>query len=300
METERVSDKVYMIDALLLGRPEALSTYLILGNEGSMIIDPGPPSSIITIMKTVRSLNVKSPLVALTHIHLDHGGGSWRILRELENAKLYVHPRGVSHMVNPSQLLSAAKRLLGDNIVDLYGQVRGVDPMRVVKSRDGDILKLGDVSVEVIWTPGHASHHQCYYIAKEGVLIIGDAGGTYDPKTGYITPTSPPPFNPERAIESLGRLMKLNVEILCYGHFGYSDRGVELLKAHKRQIKLWMKTIEEGLKEGDRLEELWERLKVNDPMADEVWRYGLRERDFMNILGFVEYYRWIWSKSNKF
>jgi len=299
MRVERVSESVYLVDAMLLGRPRALSTYIIMGDGEAMIIDPGPPSSSETILKALRELEVESAIIAPTHIHIDHAGGSWRLLMELEDSKLYVHPRGAPHMIDPSRLIEASKRLLGEKLVELYGEVRGIEAERVSESRDGEELKLGGLRVKTIWTPGHASHHQCYYVVDEGVLILGDAGGTYHPEAEAITPNSPPPFNPLKAMESLRRLMELDAKTLCYGHYGYT-RHPELLEAYLRQIELWMRIIEVGLREGLKTEELKERLRREDPMAERAWREGAAQRELMNILGFIEYFRWIWGRADKF
>ena len=39
---------------------------------------------------------------------------------------------------------------------------------------DGQILYLGDLQLEVLYTPGHAPGHVCFYLASEGVLFDGD------------------------------------------------------------------------------------------------------------------------------
>lgn len=300
MGVEEVGGSVYMVDAHLLGRPRGLSTYIILGDSRALIVDPGPPSSADTVLEALRELGVEEALIAPTHIHLDHAGGSWRLLEALEASRLYVHPRGALHMAEPSRLLEASRRLLGDTLVELYGEVRGVDPERIRESRDGEELDLGGVRVRTLWTPGHASHHQCYHIIGEEVLILGDAGGTYHPEVDVITPTSPPPFNPPKAMNSLLRLMELKAKALCYGHYGYSRRGPELLEAHRGQIELWMGIVEEGLKAGLEPPELYERLKEEDSMAGKAWKRGDEERELMNIMGFIEYFRWLWGRSNKF
>ncbi len=299
MRVERVSESVYLVDAMLLGRPRALSTYIVMGEGEAMIIDPGPPSSSETILKALRGLEVESAIIAPTHIHIDHAGGSWRLLMELEDSKLYVHPRGAPHMVDPSRLIEASKRLLGESLIELYGEVRGIEAERVSESRDGEELKLGELRVKTIWTPGHASHHQCYHVVDERVLILGDAGGTYHPEAEAITPNSPPPFNPQKAMESLRRLMKLDAKTLCYAHYGYT-RHLELLEAYLRQIELWMSIVEEGLRMGLKPEELKERLRREDPMAEKAWRKGATQREMMNLMGFIEYFRWIWGGADKF
>lgn len=40
---------------------------------------------------------------------------------------------------------------------------------------DGDTVKVGDITLEVIATPGHTPGGICFYCAKEGVLFSGDS-----------------------------------------------------------------------------------------------------------------------------
>jgi glyoxylase-like metal-dependent hydrolase (beta-lactamase superfamily II) len=156
-----------MIDSAYHGVRGILSTYLVKG-ERAMVIDPGPTASIPGVVEGLEQLGVEGEAlayVAPTHIHLDHAGGAWRLLELFRDARLYVHPRGARHMIDPSRLEAAARRLFGDR-VDGYGEVRGVPAERVLESEDGEVLDLGGVTVRVVWTPGHASHHQSYYIPE--------------------------------------------------------------------------------------------------------------------------------------
>jgi len=293
----QVKDSIYMIDAEYHGVSGVLSTYLVEG-EQAMVIDPGPSASIPSVIEGLKQLGVEKgslSYAAPTHIHLDHAGGSWRLLELFPEARLYVHPRGAQHMIDPSRLEVAARRLFGDR-VDGYGEIRGVLADRVVESKDGEMLDLGGVTVQVVWTPGHASHHQSFFISKERVAVLGDAGGFYFPESGLVMPTTPPPFNPIKALESLERLIALGPEMVCYGHFGFSGDGVEKLEAHKRQILLWSRIVEEGVREGLGLEAIYERIKAEDPMAKEVGGFSAERRErssLINLIGFVEYFKWV-------
>jgi glyoxylase-like metal-dependent hydrolase (beta-lactamase superfamily II) len=300
MSTQPVSSNVYVIDAPFLGEQGVLGTYVVKG-EFYMIVDPGPTVSIPYIIQELDELGVKTEslkYVASTHIHLDHAGGSWKLLDVYPKARLLVHPRGSKHMVDPTKLEAAARSLFGDR-VSSYGEVRGVSAERVVESREGEELDLGGVTVRVIWTPGHASHHQSFFVPEDGVIIVGDAGGFHFPGTGAIMPTTPPPFNPRLAVESLEKLIALKPEFVCYGHFGASGNAVEKLEAHKRQILLWSRLVEEGLSEGLDLREIYTKIKTEDPMALMAGEFssGLCERSsLINLLGFVRYYEWMEEK----
>jgi glyoxylase-like metal-dependent hydrolase (beta-lactamase superfamily II) len=201
-------------------------------------------------------------------------------------------------MIDPRNLETAARGLFGD-VVDAYGEIRGVSPERVVESKDGEELDLGGVTVQVLWTPGHSSHHQSYFVPEDEVLIVGDAGGFYDRHTGVIMPTTPPPFNPPKAVESLDRLIALEPRRICYGHFGFACDAVEKLEVHRRQVLLWSRLIEEGTEEGLSLRDIYARIRAEDPMAMRAGEFteNRRERSYLiSLIGFVKYFEWIKEK----
>jgi glyoxylase-like metal-dependent hydrolase (beta-lactamase superfamily II) len=300
MSVQAVSEHVYLIDAPFHGASGVLGTYLVKG-ENSIIVDPGPTVSIPSCVMALEGLDVEHNSLshlAPTHIHLDHASGSWKLMGDYSSAMLYVHPRGLRHMVDPGKLEAAARGLFGD-AVEAYGEIRGVPPERVVESKDGEELDLGGVTVQVLWTPGHSSHHQSYFVPEDGVLIVGDAGGFYDPRTGVIMPTTPPPFSPPKAVESLNRLIALEPHRICYGHFGFACDAVEKLEAHRRQVLLWSRLVEEGTGEGLSLRDIYSRIRTEDPMAMRAGEFteDRRERSsLISLIGFVKYFEWIKEK----
>jgi hydroxyacylglutathione hydrolase len=285
-----------MIDAEYHGLRGVLSTYVIIGGR-SMVIDPGPTASTQGVIRGLKQLGLEDDSithVAPTHIHLDHAGGSWSILEQFRRAKLYVHPRGAKHMVDPEQLEAASRQLFGER-VDGYGEIKGIPAEKVMNSKDGQVIELDGVEVHVIWTPGHASHHQCYYIPDEEVVVLGDAGGFYNEKSNTIMPTTPPPFNPSKAVQSLEKLISLEPKIVCYGHFGFAEWGVEKLNAHMEQILLWSNIIEEGIKKHLSHEQLYAHIRREDYMAKKAGEFNSNRRErssYVNIDGFIEYFKW--------
>lgn len=115
-------------------------------------------------------------------------------------------------------------------------------------------------------------------------------------------PTTPPPFNPPSAVESLEKLIALGPRHICYGHFGYADGAVEKLEAHRTQILLWWCIVEEGMEEGLNLPDIYERIRAEDPMAMRAGEFSeeMRERSpSINLLGFVKYYEWMKERGAK-
>jgi len=293
---ELIREGVYLIDAEYHGRRGVLGTYLVRGGK-SMIIDVGPTASIPGVLRDLEMIGMGRDeliLVGATHIHLDHSGGSWRLLEVYPESKLHVHPRGVPHMLDPSKLVAAARQFFGEGVEE-YGEIRGVEERRIRASVDGEELDLDGKLVKVIWTPGHASHHQCYYIPEDRILILGDAGGLYSARSGTILPTTPPPFNPAKAVESLDKLIALDPEVVCYGHFGFADRGAERLRIHRSQIYLWSKIAERVVEEGLSLDEARSILVEEDPMLRGMGEISKRRENSIttSLLGFIEYFKWL-------
>jgi hypothetical protein len=109
---------------------------------------------------------------------------------------------------------------------------------------------------------------------------------------GIVTPTTPPPFNPEKAMDSLDRLISLRPEKACYGHFGFTNNAVQRLEAHKNQIHLWSKIVSESLEDQLTPKEILTRITANDSDTARM-RNDLVERSpLISIMGFIRYHEW--------
>lgn len=296
---ELVEDPAYLINPHYNKENTCVSTYFVRGRKG-LIIDPGPYAS---VEKTLSCLNehVRRDIkyIALTHIHLDHGGGSWRLIETLPESKLLVHPKGAPHIISPSKLEKSARSLLG-NRVDEYGIIKGIPTERVIESKDDQTIELDGVTIRVLWTPGHASHHQCFYIPEKKTLFLGDAGGLYNQDKETLTPTTPPPFNPIKAVESLDKLISLKPEVLCYAHNRFISNGVSYLKKHKKQIQLWSSIVEKGLEEKLTPENIYKEITEKDPMInkkDDPINEFKERSPLISLQGFIGYYEWKRTKS---
>ena len=72
--------------------------------------------------------------VIVTHIHLDHAGGAGLFLQSCPNAKLVVHPRGATHMIDPSRLIRSAKGVYGAEFDRLLIQLCPLTLQELLKS----------------------------------------------------------------------------------------------------------------------------------------------------------------------
>jgi glyoxylase-like metal-dependent hydrolase (beta-lactamase superfamily II) len=93
-----------------------------------------------------------------------------------------------------------------------------------VEVNEGDVIKLGEVDIEVLETPGHSPGHVCYYIKSESCVISGDL--IFE---GSIGRTDFPGCNVDDMENSLRRIINLPEETLIFpGHMGVTSIGREL------------------------------------------------------------------------
>lgn len=292
MLTQQILGPVYLVDSPYHGTQGVLGTYIVKGGE-PMLIDPGPTSQVSGALEGLKELGIEQlRYVGLTHIHLDHGGGSWKMIEAHPEADVYVHPKAVGHLVDPSRLSASAKQFFG-SAYEKYGEVRGLNPMKIQESKDGEILDLLGATLKVIWTPGHASHGQSFWEPDYRIIMLGDCGGSFNKRSGNIFPITPPPFNPERALETLEKLIALRPEIVCYGHFGYSYDAVKKLTFYRSELETWCEVVERCVREGLNLNGIWEVLKEQDPLLRlSLDDDGKRRTAIPSIMGLIEYTKW--------
>jgi len=167
-------------------------------------------------------------------------------------------------------------------------------------AEDNMQIDLGNgVEIQVIETLGHASHHVSYYDRKSGILFPGDTAGIYVENLDVVLPTTPPLLFLPKILESLDRLVMLNPKTLCYTHFGIAEDAVEKLEAYKKQLKLWASVIQEGLKNGEKIEAITQKIVECDRAVRAAMEYfGNINHPIMNfemlmrdIQGFIAYFK---------
>jgi glyoxylase-like metal-dependent hydrolase (beta-lactamase superfamily II) len=210
-------------DLLFQGRPERIACGLVTGVAGTAIVDPGPTSCLDTLEASLamhgQSLASVTHLV-LTHIHLDHAGATGVIVRRYPRIQVVVHERGARHLIDPSRLLDSATRLYGSAMDRLWGEVAPVPERNLIVCRGGETIEAGGRALAVAYTPGHASHHVCYFDAASGVAFVGDTAGVCV-DNGYVLPPTPPPdIDVELWLASIETIGRWNASTLFLTHCG--------------------------------------------------------------------------------
>jgi glyoxylase-like metal-dependent hydrolase (beta-lactamase superfamily II) len=231
------------LDVNWAGRPRSVAAALLSSDGHHAVIDPGPESTLPTLRKELaaRGLSVRDlEALVLTHIHLDHAGATGTMVRENPRLAVYVHVNGMPHMIDPSRLLSSAGRLWGDDLKRLFGETLQVPAENLRRLEGGETLTVGQQKLEVIYTPGHASHHVSYFDSQEGLMFVGDTAGIRIEGGPYILPATPPPdISLELWEDSFAKILVRKPRQLFLTHYGVSSDPVAHIAEFRERLHQW-------------------------------------------------------------
>jgi hydroxyacylglutathione hydrolase len=134
----------------------------IIGDEATheaMVIDPGDDiDEILTILRE-NKLQVKQ--IVITHAHIDHVGGAMKLRAQT----------GAPILLNQSDY--ALLKML-DMQATWVGMAAPGEVSIEASIADGEKLRTGSLTANVIHTPGHTEGSVCLYFPAEKLLIAGD------------------------------------------------------------------------------------------------------------------------------
>jgi glyoxylase-like metal-dependent hydrolase (beta-lactamase superfamily II) len=151
--------QTHYTDVRMMGVPGFGAIYLI-DDEEKALVETGTSNDARAILDAVRGFGLRPgdiDHVIVSHIHLDHAGGAGFLLKEMPSATVYVHARGLKHLVDPSRLVASAASALGD-MASEFGTMTPIPPDRLHAVTDGEALDLGGRVLRFLDSPGHAPH----------------------------------------------------------------------------------------------------------------------------------------------
>lgn len=189
--------------------PFAENAYLAV-NEATgkaVFIDPGAEGE--RLLDVVRASGATLEAIWLTHAHIDHIGAI-AALRRVYNVPILMHP------------LDAPVYAAGESVARAYGLPFDVPPRPDAPLAEGQTLRVGETSFEVMHVPGHAPGH---------VIFVGDQivlGGDLI-FAGSIGRTDLPMCDPVAMQDSLARAAALPEALTIHpGHGPSTTVGREV------------------------------------------------------------------------
>ncbi len=175
----------------------------------SAVIIDTPPDSFESIKQVVKQRNLKPEKLLLTHSHWDHTTDAKAVSEEYK-IPIYIHPRDLGNLETP-----------GSDGLPCWFEIPAAKADHLLK--EGDQIQVGNLTFQVIETPGHTPGGVCFYDPKHNILIAGDTLFR-----GSIGNLSFPTARPNEMWESLKKLSKLPSNTVVYpGHGPSTTIGAE-------------------------------------------------------------------------
>ena len=184
--------------------PIATNCYIVWdeNSKEAFLIDPGDEHE--QISKVLEDLKLDLKAVILTHGHFDHVTALPHV-KELKDVPVYLH--------KDDQFLvtGAVPKFAG-----LFGyKATTLEDLNFLS--DGQLIKVGDMTIKIIHTPGHTPGGVCVYLEKQKVLFAGDT--LFYKDHGRV---DLPAGSGDKIIGSLKRILSLHGDVKVYPGHGRS------------------------------------------------------------------------------
>jgi len=248
-----------MLDTYALGQPSTVSVFLIKGPKPTLV-DCGYSSSYENVLSGLSEVGVMPSdirYVVPTHVHLDHAGAAGRLLREMPNAEVIAHERGVPHLVDPTRLIESSTKVFGKAIMELYGTPEPIPAERITAVGKEASLDLGaGLSATLMYSPGHAPHQISVMLDQSRSLMTADSVGIVYPGLKALIPTTPPPsFDPKQLVATVGSLRQTTPSELLVPHFGTRKDVEWVFDQTAELVERWVELVRGLWKKGTSLDD---------------------------------------------
>ena len=215
-EPEKITDHLYLVGSSGLTDSRDCSVYVLDLGE-LVLIDTGAGPSAPQIVRNIERAGLdpaRLSFVILTHCHIDHVGGA-ETFRSRFNARIVMHQHDADIVERGDTRMTAAF---------WYNLPFPPLPVDVRLDKDEEVLTIGEHTITCIHTPGHTPGSLSLVIDLDGqkILFGQDIHGPFYAEFGS---------NLSAWHTSMEKLLGLNADILCEGHFGVY-RPAEQVRAY--------------------------------------------------------------------
>jgi glyoxylase-like metal-dependent hydrolase (beta-lactamase superfamily II) len=146
----------------------AVFAYLLASDSGEegLVIDPADDADEILAIADQQKIKIR--YILNTHSHVDHIMGNEE-MKKRTGAKIIIHEEDAPHLQRTPRSMLA-----------MFGGRPSPPADRMVK--DGELIQAGDLSLQVLHTPGHSPGGMCLYgdgrVFTGDTLFVGGVGRT--------------------------------------------------------------------------------------------------------------------------
>jgi len=232
---------VELTDSLVMLGTNEYPLYLVKGGDQGAIFEGGVGAMGALLQQQLAQLAVPPDFVRqiiVTHAHPDHVMAVPAMQRMFPGVTVCASQLAARTMHAEKAVSFFAK--VDDVITDSLlkaGSIRAEhkpDPLEEMRisvdcfHAEGDLLVIGDVDFNVLFTPGHSDCSLSFHKPADGTLIISDATGYYLPND-FWWPNYFSHYG--EYLDSMRRLATFDAEVLCLSH-NAAIVGAEDIKAY--------------------------------------------------------------------
>jgi glyoxylase-like metal-dependent hydrolase (beta-lactamase superfamily II) len=197
------------------------------------LFDAGNGISLSGLIEGFKNLNLEFENITnvyITHEHVDHVIGLYKLMEKLKDSPPTIHAFGETAVI----LREGHTNKIFPGNLGISPQMFGVNVLKLEVKELKDSCKVGNnFNFQILHTPGHSPSSICYYDSNKKVLIPGDlvfineSFGRYDFPGGSLS----------KLIKSIGQVAKLDVKYLLPGHMGISQEGSRDIALSYRMVQ---------------------------------------------------------------
>jgi glyoxylase-like metal-dependent hydrolase (beta-lactamase superfamily II) len=216
-----VCDDVYIVGGQSITSSEDCCVYLVDGKDELALIDSGLGRTFEKIVENIRHIGFNPKNISTlitTHNHIDHIGSHCYFQKKF-GTKIIAHELD-SDAIEKGGTATAAK---------LYGIIYVPCHVDVKLKLEDERVKVGKHELVCLHTPGHTpgSISALLVMEKLKVLFAQDVHGPFSSAWGS---------NIEQWKNSVSRLIGLDADVLCEGHFGVFKPAENVRKYLREQL----------------------------------------------------------------
>jgi glyoxylase-like metal-dependent hydrolase (beta-lactamase superfamily II) len=212
LSIETINDNTSMIDMELFGVKRAGALYLIKGDK-TCILDSGTKKEAKGLIKALDSIEAFPPdMIIITHSHYDHSQGVPVFCREAEKRgkkiTIMASEKAIPNLQDQSWNSVFDEKHKYENIMD-------VEPLK-----EGQIVDLGGLELEIFDFSGHCADDIALYDKKNKSVFLGDSLGYKFEHYLFFPPFMPPFWNKDGFYSAAEKVKRIDYENICLAHFG--------------------------------------------------------------------------------
>jgi glyoxylase-like metal-dependent hydrolase (beta-lactamase superfamily II) len=241
---ETINDNTSLIDMELFGVKRAGALYLITG-EKTCILDSGTKKEAKGIIKVLDSIEAFPPdMIIITHSHYDHSQGVPTFCREAEKRgkkiTVMASEKAIPNLQDQSWNSVFDEKQKYENIMD-------VEPLK-----EGQIVDLGGLELELFDFSGHCADDIALYDKKNKTVFLGDSLGYKFEHYLFFPPFMPPFWNKDGFYSAAEKLKQIDYEKICLAHYGclQGDEANEFPNETVKAYETWWNIFVESDKKG--------------------------------------------------